>query len=108
MAKRAGQSPGMTKADLIDRVYRRHGGLTKNEASAIVDAIFDTVKTNLVRGRRVRIKNFGTFQVTTRPGRAGVNPASGERIFIPSHRGLTFRPSRQLRSVLDPPSPRKR
>jgi nucleoid DNA-binding protein len=91
---------GMTKADLVEVVYDRHGGLTKDEAAEIVEAIFDTVKTNLGSGRRVRIKNFGTFEITSRPGRLGVNPVSGERIFIPAHRGLSFRPSRRLRTVM--------
>ena len=88
----------MTKADLIDAVYERHGGLTKNEATEIVDAIFQTVKTTLGDGRPVRIKNFGSFEVRERPGRYGVNPSSGERIFIPAHNGLNFRPARRLRS----------
>ena len=47
----------------------------------------------------MRIKNFGTFEVTGRPGRVGVNPMSGEKIFIPPHKGLTFRPARRLRDV---------
>jgi integration host factor subunit alpha len=88
---------GLTKADLIDVVYDRHGGLTRDEAAEIVDAIFKTVKLSLGEGRTVRIKNFGTFEITERPGRAGVNPVSGERIFIPPHRGLSFRPSRRLK-----------
>ncbi len=96
------ERPGMTKADLVDVVYDRHGGLTKDEAAEIVEAIFDTVKHNLGSGRRVRIKNFGTFEITARPGRMGVNPVSGEKIFIPAHRGLAFRPSRRLRTVMVP------
>ena len=64
---------GKTKAHLVEVVYDRHGGLTKSEASEIVEAIFTTVKSSLAEGRTVRIKNFGTFQVTKRPGRTGVN-----------------------------------
>lgn len=92
----------MTKADLVDVVYDRHGGITKYEAAEIVEAIFDTVKSTLVDGRPVRIKNFGTFEVTARPGRRGVNPTNGEIIFIPPHRGLSFRPARHLRDVVAP------
>lgn len=91
---------GRTKADLIDAVYRRHGALTKSEAAEVVEAIFKTVKTSLGDGRSVRIRNFGAFEVTQRSGRTGVNPASGEKMFIPPHRGLTFRPSRNLKSAL--------
>lgn len=92
----------MTKADLVDVVYDRHGGITKGEAAEIVEAIFDTLKTTLVSGRPVRIKNFGTFQVTQKPGRRGVNPTNGESIFIPAHVGLRFRPARHLRDLVAP------
>ena len=47
--------PGVTKADLTDVVYERHGGLTKDEAAEIVDVIFRTVKTSLADGRTVRV-----------------------------------------------------
>jgi integration host factor subunit alpha len=92
--------PGKTKADLVDVVYDRHGGLTKDEAAEIVDAIFHTVKSSLGRGQTVRIKNFGTFEITARPGRVGVNPMSGEKIFIQPHKGLSFRPSRKLKDEI--------
>jgi integration host factor subunit alpha len=92
---------GKTKADLIDAVYRRHGALTKSEAADVVEAIFRTVKTSLQDGRSVRIRNFGAFEVMERSGRTGVNPTSGEKMFIPPHTGLSFRPSRNLKSALD-------
>lgn len=92
---------GLTKADLVDVVYERHGGLTKREATEIVEAIFGTVKTTLGGGRPVKIKNFGSFEVTARPGRMGVNPSSGEKMFIPPHKGLSFRPSRRLVRPID-------
>ncbi len=100
MSRKLLSGHGSTKADLIDAVYRRHGALTKNEAAEVVDAIFSTVKTSLQDGRSVRIRNFGAFEVIERSGRTGVDPTSGERIFIPAHNGLSFRPSRNLKSAL--------
>lgn len=96
-SKKSLPQPGKTKADLIDVVYDRHGGLTKDEAAEIVDVIFRTVKSSLGSGRTVKIKNFGTFEITDRPGRVGVNPMSGEKIFIRPHKGLSFKPARRLR-----------
>jgi nucleoid DNA-binding protein len=93
---------GLTKADLVDVVYQRHGALTRDEAAEIVEAIFKTVKTTLGDGRPVRIKNFGTFEVTDRAGRVGVNPASGEKMKIPPHKGLSFRPARRLSDLVAP------
>lgn len=90
---------GKTKAHLVDAVYRRHGGLTKSEAAGAVEAIFATVKTTLVDGRPVRIRNFGVFEIADRSERVGVNPTSGEKMEIPAHRGLHFRPARSLKKV---------
>ena len=98
-------SRGRTKAHLIDAVHQRHGGITKAEAGEIVDSIFSTIKNTLVDGRTIRIKNFGTFQVIERPGRRGVNPSTGEHIFIPPHRGLRFRPAQQLKEQVTPAEP---
>lgn len=94
--KKGKRPPALTKARLVEEVYERHGGLTKQEAAEIVEKIFTTVKSTLGDGRPVRIMNFGTFEVTSRPGRLGINPASGEKLFIPPHKGLNFRPSRRL------------
>jgi integration host factor subunit alpha len=100
LGRKLRNSGGKTKADLIDAVYKRHGALTKSEAAEVVEAIFSTVKSSLGGGRSVRIRNFGVFEVTERSGRTGVNPASGERMFIPAHTGLSFRPSRNLKAAL--------
>ena len=91
---------GITKADLADAVYQRHGGLTRAEAAAIVDTILRTVKTTLAGGRSVKIKNFGSFEVKQRRRRRGVDPSSGAPILIPDHQGLSFRPARYLRDAL--------
>lgn len=96
MSRKILSPAGKTKADLIDAVYERHGGLTRDEAAEIVDAIFHTVKSSLGDGRSVRIRNFGTFEVASRSGRTGVDPTSGRKMFIPAHTGLSFRPSRTL------------
>jgi nucleoid DNA-binding protein len=95
---------GLTKADLAGAVYDRHGGLTKSEASEIVDVIFRSVKASLVDGRPVKIRNFGVFEVKSRKSRAGVNPSTGEPIEIPAHRGLAFRPSDGLKAKVDRPA----
>ena len=95
---------GRTKAFLVDRVYQRHGALTKQEAAEVVDALFAAMKSALVGGRPVRIQNFGVFEVVARAGRAGINPADGEPLFIPAHRGLQFRPAQTLRQAVEQPA----
>ena len=98
--KKTSKGHGVTRADLTEAVYSRHGGLTKAEAAEIVNAIFDTVKGNLLEGRPVKIQNFGVFEVAARKGRTGINPADGEPIFIPPHRRLNFRPAPKLKDAV--------
>jgi nucleoid DNA-binding protein len=93
---------------LVDRVYDRHGALTKQEAAEVVDEILRAMKAALVNGRPVRIQNFGVFEVVERAGRAGINPTDGRPLFIPPHQGLQFRPSKQMRHQVERPRRRDR
>ncbi len=102
-----GRPGGLTKAELVRRIYQLHGGLTRREAAEVVDQILAAMKTTLLDGRSVKIQNFGVIEVTEREGRAGVDPSSGERIFIPSHKGLSFRPSPKLKTTLERRSRRR-
>ena len=104
-ALRRRRERGRTKAFLVDRVYQRHGALTKQEAAAVVDALFGAMKSALIAGRPVRIQNFGVFVVVARAGRAGINPADGKPLFIPAHRGLQFRPAQVMRQAVERPAP---
>src|SRR3954454_16412771 len=81
---------GRTKAYLVDRVYDRHGALTKQEAAEVVDALLRAMKRALIVGRPVRSQNFGVFEVVRRRGRPGTNPADAQPLFIPPPRGLQF------------------
>ena len=66
----------------------------------MVQTILHSVKDTLLEGRPVKIQNFGVFEVTDRRGRAGVDPISGERIYIPPHKGLSFRPSSKVKRMV--------
>ena len=99
----------LTKAGLIEAVYQRHGGLSKSEAGDAVDSVIDTLKSGLQGGRKIKITNFGVFEIKSRQVRTGVDPVTGERITIPAHRGLSFRPSEKLQSLVQrAPTPSKR
>jgi len=54
---------GMTKADLVDVVYDRHGGLTKNEAAEIVRASADK-DANIIFGTVIDEKMSGEVKIT--------------------------------------------
>ena len=89
----------MTKNDLSKAVHDVHGGMSYAEALRIVDLILDTIKQRLVRGEKVVISGFGTFRTVQRQDRRGVNPKTGDSMIIPGRKAITFRPSRNLKSL---------
>lgn len=91
----------MTKADLVDAVYRVHGGLSREESAVVVEQLIDAIKKVLLRGDRVQISGFGCFEVVRRRSRKGRNPQTGEVIAIEARQSLVFRPSKILVETLN-------
>lgn len=87
---------GLSKVDIVERIYRE-AGLTKKDASQLVDLLFDSIKKTLAKGESVKITDFGTFSVSDKSGRTGRNPQTGEAIQITERRVATFKPSNILK-----------
>jgi integration host factor subunit alpha len=91
----------MTKADIVETVYEKVGGFSKKEAAEIVETVFDTIKTTLERGEKIKISGFGNFVVRDKNSRTGRNPQTGQEITITARRVLTFKPSQVLKNTLN-------
>ena len=91
----------MTKAEIIEAVYDKSGGLSKKEAGEVVESIFNTIKKTLEAGENIKVSGFGNFVVRDKTARVGRNPQTGEEITISSRRVLTFKPSQVLKKSLN-------
>ncbi len=91
----------MTKAELVEIVYEKVGGLSKKESQDIVEAIFDTMKSSLKSGEKIKISGFGNFILRDKRPRKGRNPQTGDDIQITARRVLTFRPSQILKAHIN-------
>lgn len=90
----------MTKADIVEALYEKIG-FSKKEAADLVELVFDTIKTTLSQGQKIKISGFGNFVVREKRSRIGRNPQTGESIEIGARRVLTFRPSQVLRAEVN-------
>jgi len=97
--------PTMTKADIIEAVYEKVGGVSKKEAADIVETVFNTIKTTLEDGEKIKISGFGNFLVREKKARIGRNPQTGQEITISARRVLTFKPSQVLKNALNSDTP---
>jgi len=83
----------VTKADLARAVYDVHGGISRKEASQIVDGMLAVLRQALAREGRIQISGFGRLEVVERKARSGRNPHTGRRIPIPEKKSIVLRPS---------------
>ncbi len=73
----------MNKGELI-KAIATESGLSQKDASSALDALISSITTDLKAGNKVSIAGFGTFEVKSRAGRTGINPATKEQINIPA------------------------
>ncbi|MDO4165462.1 MAG: HU family DNA-binding protein [Bacteroides sp.] len=85
----------MNKAELISAMAAE-SGLTKVDCQKALDAFIASVTKTLKEGGKVSLVGFGTFAVTERAERSGINPATKERIVIPAKKTPKFRPGSEL------------
>lgn len=90
----------MTKADLIEEVARVVE-FTRKESEIIVEAIFDSVVKALREDDKIEIRGFGSFRTRQRQSRVGRNPKTGARVDVPAKRIPYFKPSKELKDLVN-------
>ncbi|HEY2232546.1 MAG TPA: HU family DNA-binding protein [Blattabacteriaceae bacterium] len=90
----------MTKADLIEEVSRL-AELTRKDSEIIVETIFDSVVRSLRSGDKIEIRGFGSFRTRQRKPRVGRNPKTGARVEVPAKKIPYFKPSKELKDVIN-------
>ena len=91
----------MTKADLVEEVLTL-GDLTRRDGEVIVESVFESVIGALQKGEKIEIRGFGSFRIRQRNPRIGRNPKTGARVEVPAKRVPYFKPSKELRDLVNP------
>ena len=91
----------MNKAELVAQVAEKTNS-TKKDAEAAINAFLSTVETALVKGEKVQLIGFGTFETKKRKAREGRNPRKpGETIKIPASKAPTFKAGKALKDAVN-------
>ena len=89
----------MTKTELIAAVAET-AGLSKKDAGAAVEGVFGAIEGALVKGDKVQLVGFGTFEVKSRSARKGRNPKTGEEITIAASKLPSFKAGKGLKDAV--------
>ncbi len=90
----------MNKAELIAAVAEK-AELSKKDAEKAVKALTDVVSEELVKGEKIQLVGFGTFEVSERAAREGRNPKSGEVMNIPASKTPKFKAGKALKDMVN-------
>ena len=89
----------MNKTELI-AIAAENAGLTKKDTERVLNAAIDAITLALVKGEKVQLSGFGTFEAKDREARVGRNPHTKEAIEIPATKVPSFKASKALKDTV--------
>ena len=89
----------MNKAELINAIAE-NAGLNKAEAKKALDATLNAISDALKEGDKVALVGFGTFSISERPSRTGINPRTKEQITIEAKKIAKFKAGAELTEAI--------
>jgi DNA-binding protein HU-beta len=89
----------MNKSELINELSEETT-YSKKDVTRVVDSLTRIIGRTLKKGEKVSITGFGSFWLSRRPARKGINPATKQRIDLPEVSVPRFKPGKNLREVV--------
>ncbi len=90
----------MTKTALIASLANQLN-VSKNMSKQMIDSLLDLITASLAKGKEVRIQGFGTFKVSKRAARNGVNPRTGAPLKIAAMKVASFKAGKELKTQVN-------
>lgn len=90
----------MNKYELINAMAEKTGD-SKKATSEALKAFIDVISDALVKGDKVQLVGFGTFETRARAARKGLNPQTKEEIKIPACKAPVFKAGRALKEIVN-------
>ena len=90
----------MNKTEMIAKVAKE-AGLTKDQASKAVNAVFDSMTDALANSDKIQLFGFGTFEVKELKARVGINPRTKEKMEIEASKRTVFSAGKKLKDAVN-------
>ena len=76
-------------------------GLPKKVLENLFDDIFEVIVENLIKYRKIKISNFGTFSIQNKKSRPGFNFKTSEKKIISQRNVVLFKPSKEFKNFIN-------
>lgn len=85
----------MNKTELINAIAEK-SNLSKVDAKKALDATLEAIGGALAADEKVALVGFGTFSVSEKGARTGINPRTKEKIEIAARKAVKFKAGAEL------------
>jgi len=89
----------MKKSEIVDAVAAKTG-LSKKDTEMTIEALLDVITSSLQKGKQIAFTGFGSFSVSKRAAREGINPLTKEKIKIPAVKVPKFKAGKSLKEAV--------
>jgi len=91
----------VSKTDLARKLAKQSDDLSLKESKEVITSLFKLIADELSAGNVVNIPDFGTFSITQRAERQGINPSTKAKITIPAQLSPKFKASKSLKLLVN-------
>ena len=92
----------MVKSEIIKQLHKKQPALSRSQVQTVVDTMFNTIVKSLIRHKPVELRGFGRFSVKTINAKYNArNPKTGEIIYIPEKKKVSFKMSKHLKQEIN-------
>ena len=90
----------LTKKDLVNIIYMQIG-FSKIISENLINEFFSIIISNLIKEKKLKISNFGTFTIRKKKSRIGRNPKTKERKIISDRNVVLFKHSKEFKIFIN-------
>ena len=90
----------LTKKEIVNSLYMQIG-FSKKISENLLEDILNNIAESLIKNKKIKINNFGTFSLRTKKSRVGRNPKTKEKKIISKRNVILFKPSKDFKVYIN-------
>ena len=90
----------LTKKEIINSIYMQLG-FSKKICENLLEDFFLILLDEIIKHKKVKISNFGTFILRYKKSRLGRNPKTLEKSIISERNVILFKPAKELKKYIN-------
>jgi|TARA_B110000211_G_C14089389_1_gene558189 integration host factor subunit beta len=92
----------LLKSKIIKKLNKKHPNFSPSQISSLVNLAFDTITNSLLKDKSVELRDIGRWSIKKIRAKYNArNPKTGEIIYIPEKKKISFKMSKKLKNEIN-------